>query len=254
MIYIPIVALGFGAYKLYLLAIPQYRESDVNEYMIVLRDGEPVKAGSGIYYFTWYGDKVIKFPTHLRSLEFASEQVTSEMMGVRVTGTMIWSPLRDEGLFKLYKAFGDELMNENSSFINEKIQNLAISVIRDKVANLTIEAILRDRNQIRDGIKKSAGEVLKGWGVWLETIEISEVHIVSGSLFQNLQTPHREKMRLHADKIERSTENTIRSETMEKNNAFSKESTEAHNKFQKSKMEADSEMEIFRMDAKIKKQ
>jgi hypothetical protein len=30
---------------------------------------------------------------------------------------------------------------------------MAISVIRDKVANLTINAILRDRNQLRDGIK-----------------------------------------------------------------------------------------------------
>jgi hypothetical protein len=159
--------------------------------MIVIRDGEPVKAGAGIYSFTWYGDKVIKFPTHLRSLEFASEQVTSEMMGVRVSGTMIWSPLRDkgkekEGLFKLYTQFGDELMNENSSAINEKVENLAISVIRDKVANLTIEVILLDRNQLRDGIKENCEEILKKWGIWLETIEISDVHIVSGSLFQNL--------------------------------------------------------------------
>jgi len=150
------------------------------------------------------------------------------MMGVRVTGSMIWSPNREEeGPFKLYKAFGDELMNENSAFINEKIQNMAISVVRDKVANLTIEQILRDRNQLRDGIRENMQKQLTGWGMWLETIEISDVHIVSGGLFANLQTPHREKMRLHADKIERSTENTIRSETMEKNNAFSKESTEA---------------------------
>jgi uncharacterized membrane protein YhiD involved in acid resistance len=97
-------------------------------------------------------------------------------------------------------------------------------------------------------------DMLTGWGMWLETIEISDVQIVSGSLFRNLQTEFREKMRLHADKIERSTENTIRSQNMERNNAFTQESTEASNKFQKTKMEADADMDIFRMDAKIKKQ
>lgn len=177
------------------------------------------------------------------------------MMGVRVSGALIWSPHREQnGPFKLYKAFGDELLHENSSSIDEKLQNMAVSVIRDKVANLTINAILRDRNQLRDGIKQNMQEMLTGWGMWLETIEISDVQIVSTSLFRNLQTDFREKMRLHADKIERSTENTIRSQTMEKNNAFAQESTESTNKFQKAKMEADAEMDIFRMDAKIKKQ
>jgi hypothetical protein len=80
--------------------------------------------------------------------------VTEEMMGGRVSGALIWSPHRvSDGPFKLYKAFGDELLQENSSAINEKLQNMAVSVIRDKVANLTINAILRDRNQLRDGIK-----------------------------------------------------------------------------------------------------
>jgi len=214
--------LGYGGYRAYLLALPQYRDSDVNEWMIVIRDGQPVKTGAGIYKFCWYGDKVVKFPTHLRSVKFEAEQVTEEMMGVRVSGALIWSPHRvSDGPFKLYKAFGDELLQENSSAINEKLQNMAVSVIRDKVANLTINAILRDRNQLRDGIKQNMQEMLTGWGMWLETIEISDVQIVSGSLFRNLQTEFREKMRLHADKIERSTENTIRSQNMDRNNAFS---------------------------------
>jgi hypothetical protein len=39
MIYLPIAALGYGGYRLYLLALPQYRDSEVNEWMIVIRDG-----------------------------------------------------------------------------------------------------------------------------------------------------------------------------------------------------------------------
>jgi hypothetical protein len=38
-IYVPIAALAYGCYRLYLIALPQYRDSDVNEWMIVIRDG-----------------------------------------------------------------------------------------------------------------------------------------------------------------------------------------------------------------------
>jgi uncharacterized membrane protein YqiK len=87
---------------------------------------------------------------------------------------------------------------------------MAVAVVRDRVANTTIEAILRDRNQLRSSIKKSMQEMMTGWGMWLETIEISDVYITSGTLFKNMQTEHREKYRLHADKIVSESTNTIR--------------------------------------------
>jgi flotillin len=73
--------------------------------------------------------------------------------------------------------------------------------------------------------------MLTGWGMWLETIEISDVNIVSGTLFKNMQTEYREKMRLHADTIERSTQNTIREENMKRDNEYSQEATEKSNEF-----------------------
>lgn len=97
-------------------------------------------------------------------------------------------------------------------------------------------------------------EMLTGWGMWLETIEISDVQIVSGSLFRNLQTEFREKLRLHADEIQRSTQNTIREEDMKRNNEFTQESTEKNNEFATTKMQTDSQMDKFRMTTKIEKQ
>lgn len=35
-------------------------------------------------------------------------------------------------------------------------------------------------------------EVVQGWGVWLETIEITDVKILSGSLFKDMQCTFRE--------------------------------------------------------------
>lgn len=211
----PLAGICYGGYRMYLIALPYYRESKAHEYMIVIRDGKCIKVGTGIYTFTWPGDQVVKFPTVIKKVDFQSEQVTSEMMGIRVTGALYWSPHREDP-FKLYKAFGKELQASSSYVIDEKLQQMAVAVVRDRVANTTIEAILRDRNQLRSSIKKSMQEMMTGWGMWLETIEISDVYITSGTLFKNMQTEHREKYRLHADKIVSESTNTIRQENLEK--------------------------------------
>ena len=41
-------------------------------------------------------------------------------------------------------------------------------------------------------IRDEMSVITKGWGVWLETIEITDVKILSGSLFTDLQTTFRE--------------------------------------------------------------
>ena len=42
-------------------------------------------------------------------------------------------------------------------------------------------------------------EVVKGWGVWLETVEITGVTISSQSLFKDMQTNYREAVRKEAE-------------------------------------------------------
>jgi regulator of protease activity HflC (stomatin/prohibitin superfamily) len=229
---LPLAGISYGGYRLYLIALPYYRDSMAHEYMIVIRDGKCIKVGTGIYTITWPGDQVVKFPTIIKKVDFQSEQVTSEMMGIRVSGALYWSPHRDDP-FKLYKSFGKELQNSYSNVIDEKLQQMAVAVVRDRVANTTIEAILRDRNQLRSSIKKSMQEMMTGWGMWLETIEISDVYITSGTLFKNMQTEHREKYRLHADKIVSESSNTIRQENLEKDSKLDKERKEVSNKFRK---------------------
>lgn len=42
-------------------------------------------------------------------------------------------------------------------------------------------------------------EVVKGWGVHLETVEVTDVRILSSSLFANMQTKFREQNRKTAE-------------------------------------------------------
>ena len=55
--------------------------------------------------------------------------------------------------------------------------------------------MITNRKLLRDAIRGEMFDVVKGWGVWLETIEITGVTICSNSLFKDLQTNYRETMR-----------------------------------------------------------
>lgn len=58
--------------------------------------------------------------------------------------------------------------------------------------------MLKNRQDVKDEIIKNMKEQVKGWGVWLETVEITDVQILSTSLFKDLQAKFREEKRRDA--------------------------------------------------------
>lgn len=72
---------------------------------------------------------------------------------------------------------------------------MAVSIVRDRIANMSINDILKNRQKLRNGVKEEIQKVITGWGIWLETCEVTDVVIASKSLFTNLQTEFREKSR-----------------------------------------------------------
>jgi regulator of protease activity HflC (stomatin/prohibitin superfamily) len=75
------------------------------------------------------------------------------------------------------------------------------SVLRSLIANSTLDDVLRNRNYLRDEIKTQLKGQFKGWGIWLETIEITEVKISSTRLFNDLQAEFRQSTHLKAEQI-----------------------------------------------------
>lgn len=109
------------------------------------------------------------------------------MQGVDVTGMLIWSVHRaNDGPFKCYKSFGEDLQKSTPTIANEQLESMAVSIIRDRIANLTLNDILKNRNKLRDGVKEEMQKIITGWGIWLETCEVQDVTIASRSLFTNL--------------------------------------------------------------------
>ncbi len=70
---------------------------------------------------------------------------------------------------------------------------MANAIVRNRISNSEINEVLTNRKMLRDAIKDEMMEVVKGWGVWLETVEITDVLISSNRLFKDMQTGFREE-------------------------------------------------------------
>lgn len=223
--------MGYVAWKAYQEAMKLWKESAANEWMLVLRNGEMVKCGIGLNTWIQPTDQAIKFPSLINQVNFNAQQVTSEMQGVEVTGMIIWSVHREgDGPFKCYKSFGKDLEKKTPTIANAKLSALAVSIIRDRIANMSLDEILKNRSKLRSGVKEEIQKLLTGWGIWLETVEIQDVKIMSGTLFQNLQTEFKEKSRQEAEKIRADIQLRLEEEKLVRDTAMSKNKVEAETK------------------------
>ena len=97
------------------------------------------------------------------------------MQGVRVSGMLVWTINRlGSGPFDAYKNLGD-ISSGNPKTANDALVAEASAVVRGVIANSTIQEMMTNRDMLREAIRKEMFEVVKGWGVWLETIEITGV-------------------------------------------------------------------------------
>ena len=169
-----------------------------NEWILIMNSGKMVKAGIGLRCFKWPFDQVATFPAKVYKVNFETEQVTNEMQGVRVKGMLVWTVNRlDDGPFNAYKNLGD-ISSGDPRTANDSLISMSSAVVRSCIANSTIQEMITNRKLLREAIRKEMFDVVKGWGVWLETIEITGVEICSSSLFKDLQTNYRESMRQQA--------------------------------------------------------
>lgn len=129
----------------------------------------------------------------MQKVTFKAQQVTSEFQGVQVEGMCVWSIYRtDDGPAKAYR-YLDGLSPSGIEKANANIKDMAESILRAQVATMSIADVVRNRAAIRTACRKDMADVIQGWGLWLETLEIYDVKILSATLFDNLQVHRRER-------------------------------------------------------------
>lgn len=132
----------------------------------------------------------------MHRVKFSTEQVTKEMQGVWVEGMLVWSIMRNEdGPFKAFRNLGEDLTTGDPKTANDSLTSMANAIVRSAIANSTLSQMLREREELRVQIRKEMADVVQGWGVWLETVEITDVQIKSAPLFKDMQAPYREQLK-----------------------------------------------------------
>jgi len=136
----------------------------------------------------------------VHKVDFRTEAVTNEVAGVAVSGMLVWTINRSgAGPLNAFKHLGADLSSNNPHSANDALTSMASAVVRSCIANSTVNEMLTNRKLLRDAIRQEMFEVVKGWGVWLETVEITDVKISSQTLFKDMQTNYREAMRKDAE-------------------------------------------------------
>lgn len=80
---------------------------------------------------------------------------------------------------------------------------------------------------IKERIIAATQLAVKGWGINVETIEISEVRISSPKFFGYLQTSFRDEENLKAERIRQETENEIKAEELIRSKKYDIENSKA---------------------------
>lgn len=192
-----VVVLGaiFMAVRAYM---PTLKTADPNEWLIVINNGEQRVAGVGLKAWVSPMETCVTFPSVLTKVSFEAMQTTQEMQGVKVTGFAIFSVLRTEdGPFRYFKY----IQGAGQQMAEDNLKGMAESLMRKHVATTPLNSVLRGREELREAVRKEMLETTKGWGVWLETLEIKDVQICSKTLFEDLQAEFRQDTHVRAEQV-----------------------------------------------------
>lgn len=179
--------------------LSRYEESAPNEWMLVIKNGEQKKAAVGLKTFVMPNESVVRFPSVIQRVEFKAMNITKEMQGVSIEGYAFWQVYREkDGPFRCYKYMQGYGANDN-------VKTLCESIVRNELANSHLSDVITKRDQLRDNVKNELMPQLQGWGIWLETVELTEVKICSYKLFEDLQAEFRQETSLTANQKKIST-------------------------------------------------
>merc|ERR1712230_95493 len=219
--------IGVISYLLFKEFNNRYEVAKPNEWLLLIENGALKRAGVGLAVFRNIGAQVIKFSSNMHKVEWKAQEMTNQRAGVEVKGFAIWGIYRpceedQDGPFRAFKSIPG-LAEGNVSAGNDFVKQLIESIIRSTVANMSIMDVMQRRDMMRDRVRKEVTDQLKGWGIWLETVEIIDCRISSQSLFEDMQClsdeqldfANRSEAKLSAETVRMATQSKIDESTIE---------------------------------------
>ncbi|MDY7229679.1 SPFH domain-containing protein [Hyalangium rubrum] len=201
-----------------------------SEFLIHMRRGRVREvSGQGASCFKLPGDAVAIVPTSVQRLQFTADQVTSEKVGVQVTGLAVYRIVDPLVAFRMLNFSFPERASEK---LQELLREMFVGAARRLVANLSVEECLTRRKEgIAEELMREIAPVVSGrgrlddktdsgWGVVLDTIEIQDVRVLSSTVFENMQARYRREQERQAREAELAKERFLRREEAEAERAI----------------------------------
>ena len=196
-----------------------------SEFLIHMRRGRVREvSGQGASCFKFPGDAVAIVPTSVQRLQFTADQVTSEKVGVSVTGLAVYRIVDPLVAFRMLNFSFPERASEK---LQELLREMFVGAARRLVANLSVEECLTKRKEgIATELMREIAPVVSGrgrlddstdagWGVVIDTIEIQDVRVLSSTVFENMQARFRREQERQAREAELAKERFLRREEAE---------------------------------------
>lgn len=190
-----------------------------SEHLIHVRGGKvTTRSGQGATCFKWPWDSVAIVPTSLQRLQFRADQVTAEKVGVEVVGFAVYRIADPVLAFRVLNFSFPERAQEK---LEETLTSMFVGATRRIVATLEVEdclkkrksalaeELLREISPVVGGQGRYDDVTYRGWGVVIDTIEIQEVRVLSGTVFAAMQAPFRADLEQRARVAKAVAEQTI---------------------------------------------
>eukprot|EP01012_Entosiphon_sulcatum_P045089 TRINITY_DN6003_c0_g1_i1.p1 TRINITY_DN6003_c0_g1~~TRINITY_DN6003_c0_g1_i1.p1 ORF type:complete len:368 (-),score=74.40 TRINITY_DN6003_c0_g1_i1:48-1151(-) len=214
LLFIACVLLGAFSGAFYVL--PRFIvTAEPNEWLLHISDGHLMRAGVGITCHLGLLDTAVRFPSAIHKVNFSAQQVSVEMQGIEVEGFIVWSVYREgDGPLKAFK-YLNGLTREGIQKANLHVGGMTESIIRHQVANMQLHQVIQGRDQLREKVRSEMMAVLQGWGMWLETVEVTDVRVLSQRLFDDLQSEFRLSLHSHAEGLRLNTSRMLEEQKLE---------------------------------------
>jgi len=180
-----------------------------NEYLVPIgkKTVKPVLGGKKLKLF----QKYIRVPAYVQKLTFVTDNANIDYQGIGIEGYASWRINPDDPKISIAVLdFFDEF--DPMKKTNEDLKTICIEAVRHVIANMTIEEALKNKDDIAENLKKQLQEVEKKWGIVFDQVGIEQVRIMSDTVFKDLQSDFRNKIRQESETRRINTERVIAKE------------------------------------------
>ncbi|HYO53243.1 SPFH domain-containing protein [Archangium sp.] len=234
-----------------------------SEFLIHMRRGRVREvSGQGASCFKLPGDAVAIVPTSVQRLQFTADQVTSEKVGVQVTGLAVYRIVDPLVAFRMLNFSFPERAQQK---LQELLREMFVGAVRRLVANLSVEECLSKRKEgiatelmreiapVVSGKGRPEDRTETGWGVVLDTIEIQDVRVLSETVFANMQARFRQEQERVAREAELAKERFIRREEAEAERQISltRLATEEEVRHKRQEAEEQAKLESLAVESRV---